>query len=256
MQLIKVDFKSELINVVEETQSIVVNDVCKYIGLNPKSQRDKIKSDPSYESKLIKIKTNGGMQEVFTIPLSKLNGWLFSINPNKVKPEVKQKLIEYKKECFDVLNNYFNKGIAVNEKHHHHQILGYKSQLSQHNKKIEELKQTILNMQNAQMQITQKNSNEKLDILFKVSEDLLSKKTDCSFNSALKNHLGFYMSYVKAIKSSGTKLEKHCIGTVEDMKEKLNQARINEVETKQKYDDMINKIQTFIQASNQLSLLR
>jgi len=49
------------------------------------------------------------MQEVFTIPLSKLNGWLFSINPNKVKPEVKTKLIEYKNECFDVLYKHFNK---------------------------------------------------------------------------------------------------------------------------------------------------
>ena len=49
------------------------------------------------------------MQEVFTIPLSKLNGWLFSINPNKVKPEVKAKLIEYKNECFDVLYKHFNK---------------------------------------------------------------------------------------------------------------------------------------------------
>ena len=49
------------------------------------------------------------MQEVFTIPLSKLNSWLFSINPNKVKPEVKAKLIEYKNECFEVLHKHFNK---------------------------------------------------------------------------------------------------------------------------------------------------
>ncbi len=116
MELIKVDFKSNQIEVIEETQSIVIKDICEHIGLKFRTQYDKIKLDESYESKLIKVQTKGGLQEVFTIPLSKLNGWLFSINPNKVKPEVKQKLIEYKKECFNVLNNYFNNGIAINHR--------------------------------------------------------------------------------------------------------------------------------------------
>jgi hypothetical protein len=114
LNLAKVDFKSHELEVVEEKQSIVVKDICNSIGLRFASQLIKIKSDDSYDSKLLKVQTNGGIQEVFTIPLSKLNGWLFSINPNKVKPEVREKLIEYKNECFDVLNNYFNKGVAIN----------------------------------------------------------------------------------------------------------------------------------------------
>ena len=116
MQLIKVTFKNDVLDIIEDSQSVVVKDICEHIGLNAKGQIKKIQADESYESKLIKVQTRGGLQEVFTIPLSKLNGWLFSINPNKVKPEIKEKLIEYKKECFNVLNNYFNKGIAVNQK--------------------------------------------------------------------------------------------------------------------------------------------
>jgi myo-inositol-1-phosphate synthase len=34
---------------------------------------------------------------------------LFGINPNKVKPELKEKLLQYQRECFKVLYNHFNK---------------------------------------------------------------------------------------------------------------------------------------------------
>jgi hypothetical protein len=108
VNLVQVEFKSNKIEVVEESQLVVVKDICISIGVDPKRQISKINSDCSFDSQLIKANTNGGIQEVFCIPLSQLNGWLFSINPNKVKPEVKQKLIDYKKECFNVLFNHFN----------------------------------------------------------------------------------------------------------------------------------------------------
>ena len=107
MDLIKVKFKTDNIEVVKSNQSIVVRDICKNLGIDYIRQYQKIKSDPTYQSELVKVQTAGGMQDVFCIPLSKLNGWLFSINPNKVKPEVKEHLIRYKNECFDVLYKHF-----------------------------------------------------------------------------------------------------------------------------------------------------
>jgi hypothetical protein len=143
MNLVTVDFKSNQIEVIEETQSIVVKDICEHIGLVYAGQHAKLKSDESYESKLIKVQTRGGLQEVFTIPLSKLNGWLFSINPNKVKPEVKQKLIEYKKECFNVLNNYFNNGIAVNHRASETDLQKILNQIEKQNQKIKQLENQL-----------------------------------------------------------------------------------------------------------------
>lgn len=143
MELIKVDFKSNQIEVIEKTQSIVIKDICEHIGLKFRTQYDKIKLDESYESKLIKVQTKGGLQEVFTIPLSKLNGWLFSINPNKVKPEVKQKLIEYKKECFNVLNNYFNNGIAINHRSSQTDIQKILSELEKQKQEIQNLRKQL-----------------------------------------------------------------------------------------------------------------
>ncbi len=143
MELIKVDFNNDSIEVIEKNQSIVVKDICEHIGLNAKGQIKKLQEDESYESKLIKVQTKGGLQEVFTIPLSKLNGWLFSINPNKVKPEVKQKLIEYKKECFNVLNNYFNNGIALNHRASQTDIQKILSELEKQKQEIKDLKNQL-----------------------------------------------------------------------------------------------------------------
>jgi len=92
------------------THWVSVRRVCENLGLKFDTQHRKLKAEAdTFEAKLIDVKTNGGIQKVFCIPLTKLNGWLFTINPNRVKPEVKEKLIAYKKECFDVLYSHFIK---------------------------------------------------------------------------------------------------------------------------------------------------
>lgn len=45
--------------------------------------------------------------EVFMLPLDKLDGWLFGVSVNRVKPELRPRLIEYQRECFDVLAKHF-----------------------------------------------------------------------------------------------------------------------------------------------------
>lgn len=113
MKVVSVAFHGDNLEIIQNgTQWINIRPVCEVVGLDRKRQQQKLQSDPTFGSKLIKVQTNGGMQDVFCIPLDKLNGWLFSINPNKVKPEVREKLIIYKNECFRALNDYFNKGAA------------------------------------------------------------------------------------------------------------------------------------------------
>lgn len=48
------------------------------------------------------------------IPVRKLPAWLYSVNPNKVKPELRDTVIKYQEECDDVLWDYWTKGKAVN----------------------------------------------------------------------------------------------------------------------------------------------
>lgn len=56
----------------------------------------------------------GGIQKMLCLPLKKLNGWLFSINPEKVRTDIRDKLIQYQEECFTALHDYWNKGEATN----------------------------------------------------------------------------------------------------------------------------------------------
>jgi hypothetical protein len=39
-----------------------------------------------------------------------LNGWLFGVDSNRVKPELKERVIAYQRECFKVLSDYFGFG--------------------------------------------------------------------------------------------------------------------------------------------------
>jgi len=63
------------------------------------------------------VAADGKNRKMLCIPIKKLNGWLFSINPNKVKPEIREKLIAYQEECFQVLHDYWNTGYAVNQRY-------------------------------------------------------------------------------------------------------------------------------------------
>lgn len=60
------------------------------------------------------VAADGKLRKLLCLPLKKLNGWLFSINPEKVRADIRDKLIQYKEECFTVLHDYWTKGKAEN----------------------------------------------------------------------------------------------------------------------------------------------
>ncbi|MGX2975837.1 phage antirepressor N-terminal domain-containing protein, partial [Ursidibacter arcticus] len=56
--------------------------------------------------------SDGKTYEMLCMPLKKLNGWLFSINPEKVRADLKDRVIQYQEECFEALYNYWHFGKA------------------------------------------------------------------------------------------------------------------------------------------------
>lgn len=60
------------------------------------------------------VAADGKLRKLLCLPLKKLNGWLFSINPEKVCADIRDKLIQYQEECFTVLHDYWTKGKAEN----------------------------------------------------------------------------------------------------------------------------------------------
>ncbi|HEK0643391.1 TPA: phage antirepressor N-terminal domain-containing protein [Proteus mirabilis] len=86
------------------------------MGLDWASQFTKLKKRFSKGIVEIAIPSKGGEQSMICLAMHKLTGWLYSIIPNKVKPEIRDKVIKYQEECDDVLYEYWTTG-EVKAKH-------------------------------------------------------------------------------------------------------------------------------------------
>lgn len=80
------------------------------MGLDWASQFTKLKKRFSKGIVEIAIPSKGGEQSMICLAMHKLTGWLYSIMPNKVKPEIRDKVIQYQEECDDVLYEYWTTG--------------------------------------------------------------------------------------------------------------------------------------------------
>ena len=49
----------------------------------------------------------GGRPELLCLPLRYLNSWLFGISSSRVREELREKLIQYQRECYDALARAF-----------------------------------------------------------------------------------------------------------------------------------------------------
>jgi hypothetical protein len=232
------------------------------MGLDLNSQLIKIKNDDRYNYRVIPmVGADGKNREMMSLNAYQIPAFLYSINPNKVRKDLRERIITFQNETFKVINEYWNNGVVVNQKMFQgksivHTINGLKSGLAHKDKKIESLLREIEKL-NGQRLIPLKNKDEKLEVLFKRSDELLFKKQDYgSLVSSLQSHLKFYMEYIDIVRTSGTKLQQFSINQVEEEKAKRMEARESECNTIIKYDDMIRKVKTFIEASNQIALLK
>jgi hypothetical protein len=98
---------------VDETPYVPMKPVVEALGLSWPNQAKRLSWGGRYGDIAIPLQTAGGTQDMLAIPLRKLNGWLFSINPRKVRDDVRDKLVRYQEECFEVLYRYWHGETAV-----------------------------------------------------------------------------------------------------------------------------------------------
>lgn len=87
---------------------VAMRSVVEAMGMAWQGQIDKIKT--RYGSVVREIMTTGsdGKRYAMTcLPLRKLAGWLMTIHPNKVKPELRERILAYQAECDDALWTYW-----------------------------------------------------------------------------------------------------------------------------------------------------
>ena len=93
---------------------VVLKPIAEALGLSWASQTVKLQGDSRFNCFDIEtVGMDGKSREMLCIPLRKLNGWLFSINPNKIRPDLKEKVIQYQEECFEVLYRYWHEGAVI-----------------------------------------------------------------------------------------------------------------------------------------------
>lgn len=112
----KVKFNKQNIPVFfhNEKPYVAMRPICENIGLDWNGQLQRIKRNHILSQGMCMIHTpsKGGEQQALCLPIGYLNGWLFGIDVNRVKPEIKPTLIKYQLECFDVLYKHFMPKVA------------------------------------------------------------------------------------------------------------------------------------------------
>lgn len=93
---------------------VAMKPIVENIGLDWASQFVKLKKQgEKFGCCDITIPSFGGLQRMLCLPMKKLNGWLFSINPAKVRDDIRDRLVRYQEECFTALHDYWTKGAAI-----------------------------------------------------------------------------------------------------------------------------------------------
>lgn len=112
-QITTVDFHGQAIIAVtiDGKPYVPMKPICDNIGLDWKSQHARINRHNVMKTCMVmitmQIPGDDQNREVACLPLGMLNGWLFGVDVNRVKAALRDKLMDYQRECFDVLFQHF-----------------------------------------------------------------------------------------------------------------------------------------------------
>jgi hypothetical protein len=111
-QLSSVPFHGQSLfaTLVNDVPHVALKPICENLGVDWEGQRQRISRQPVLKSTAVMIKAvaeDGKLRDMLMLPVKFLNGWLFGIDSNRVKPEIRDRLIAYQTECFEVLANHF-----------------------------------------------------------------------------------------------------------------------------------------------------
>lgn len=114
----EVNFYGDLLTVaiVGGTPYVAIKPITDFIGIDWDSQRQRMQRDAvlAEESQLIESTGADGKQyKMICLPVEYLPGFLFGINASRVRPELKEKVIRYQRECFRILWQAFQSRAAT-----------------------------------------------------------------------------------------------------------------------------------------------
>lgn len=114
-QLFPVPFHGDTVVLVGQDNEpyVAMKPIVTNMGMDWKSQHSKLAE--RFASTMVEITTvaeDGKLRAMACLPLKKLPAWFYSISPNKVASELREKIIRYQEECDDALWSYWTQGVA------------------------------------------------------------------------------------------------------------------------------------------------
>lgn len=96
--------------------------LCDNLGLSWPGQRERINRDEVLSDAMMRLRVTRSLmakgpqardaQEMLCLPLKLIPGWLFGVNASRVKEEIREKLIRYRREAYDALWSAFRADIV------------------------------------------------------------------------------------------------------------------------------------------------
>jgi hypothetical protein len=109
-ELVKVSFHGDIIEAIQDERGVwaSIRRICEGLGVTTQSQLAKLKNKPwAVITMIVTTGPDGKQYENAMISLDSLPMWLATIEPSRVKEEVRPKLERYQKECAKVLAEHF-----------------------------------------------------------------------------------------------------------------------------------------------------
>lgn len=110
VNIVKVPFYGDQIDALQEGRDVWVSlkRMCENVSLDPDTQRKKLISK-AWATTVIKtvVAEDGKSREMLMLHLDSVPMWFATIDPNRVREEVRPKLINYQRECAKVLRDHF-----------------------------------------------------------------------------------------------------------------------------------------------------
>ncbi|MFE1601617.1 phage antirepressor N-terminal domain-containing protein [Methylobacterium sp. ID0610] len=110
-KLITVPFHGDTLFAVEREDGIhvAIKPIADRLGIDWRSQRSRLSRDPILSEGLAMepMPSVGGAQDTVVLRLDLLSGWLFGLDASRVRPECREAVLAYQRECFSVLFAHF-----------------------------------------------------------------------------------------------------------------------------------------------------
>jgi hypothetical protein len=102
---------------------VPIRPLCDYLGLDWSGQLQRLNRDPILSEALMSVgvtptdiapeSRRPHSSEMACLPLDYLNGWLFGVNANRVKAEIRDRVLKYQRECYRVSADAFQSTAVV-----------------------------------------------------------------------------------------------------------------------------------------------